>query len=151
MKPSSFIDVGTKAKTIISDLDKKSAKKKFYSSCQKSFIASASYLQNNPLLNNKIIKYSQYLHPQRRNCSILQVLCISDLCLKIVKDFGSKALKIFELPLDSTKDFIVDIVRRQWKINQLEHITESMYMAENKKVISPILTGIISREAYGRK
>ena len=141
MKPSSFIDVGTKAKTIISDLDKKVAKKKFYSSCQKSFIASASYLQNNPLLNNKIIKY----------CSILQVLCISDLCLKIVKVFGSKALKIFELPLDSTKDFIVDIVRRQWKINQLEHITESMYMAENKKVISPILTGIISREAYGRK
>ena len=46
--------------------------------------------------------------------------------------FSSKAPKIFELPLDSTSDSIVDVVRHQWKIYQLEHITESMYVVENE-------------------
>ena len=49
-----------------------------------------------------------------------------------MKVFGSKAPKIFELPLDSTSDSIVDVVRKQWKMYQLEHITESMYMVENE-------------------
>ena len=49
-----------------------------------------------------------------------------------MKESGSKAPKIFGLPLDSTSDSIADVVRHEWKMNQLEHITESMYMAENK-------------------
>ena len=58
LKLSSFINIGTKAKTIISDFDNESDKKKFYSSCQKCYIADVSYLQNNLPFNNKIIKYS---------------------------------------------------------------------------------------------
>ena len=130
MKPSSFIDDGTKAKTIISDLDNGTDKNRFYSSCQKCYIAALSYLQNNLPFNNKIIEYSQYLHPQKRSCSAS--ICASNLCSKIMKEFGSKAPKIFELPLDSTSDSIVDVVRQQWKMYQLEHITESMYMVENE-------------------
>ena len=49
-----------------------------------------------------------------------------------MKEFGSKAPKIFGLPLDSTSDSIANVVRHEWKMNQLEPITESMYMAENK-------------------
>ena len=44
LKPSSFIDAGTKAKMIISDFDDESDKDKFYSSCQKCYIAAVSYL-----------------------------------------------------------------------------------------------------------
>ena len=131
LKPSSFIDVGTKAKTIISDFVNECDKNKFDSSCQKCSIVAVSYLQNNLPFNNKIIEYSQYLHPQKRSCSA-SVSAISNLCLKIVKVFGSKAPKIFELPLDSTSDSIVDAVRNQWKMYQFEHITESMYMVENE-------------------
>ena len=63
-----------------------------------------------------------------------------------MKVFASKAPKIFELPLDFTSDSTVDAVRQQWKMYQLEHITESIYMVENetRKIISPILTGIMT-------
>ena len=70
MKPSSFIDVGTKAKTIISDFDHECDKNEFYSSCQKCYIAAVSHLQNNLPFNNKIIEYSQHLHPQKKNGSV---------------------------------------------------------------------------------
>ena len=131
LMPSSFIDVGTKAKTIISDFDNESDIKKFYSSCQKCYLTAVSYLLNNLPFNSKTIKYSQNLCPQKRN-SRASTSAISNLCLKIVKMFGSKAPKIFELPLDSTSDSIEDVLRKPWKMNQLEHMTESMYVAENK-------------------
>ena len=131
MKSSRFIDVGTKAKTIISDFDNECDKSKFHSSCQKCYIAAVSNLQNNLPFNNKFIEYSQYLHPQKRRCSA-SISAISNLCLKIVKVFGPKAPKIFELPLDSTSDSIVDVVRHQWKMYQLQHITESMFIVENE-------------------
>ena len=55
LKWSRFIDVGTKAKTIISGFDNECDINKFYSSCQKCYIAAVSYLQNNLPFNNKII------------------------------------------------------------------------------------------------
>ena len=66
LKPSSLIDVGTETKTIISDFDYESNTKKFYSSCQKCYIAAISYLQNNLPFNSKIIEYSQYPHPLKK-------------------------------------------------------------------------------------
>ena len=84
LKPSSFIDAEAKAKTIISDFDKESDKKNLYSVCQKCYSAAFSYLQNDLPFNNKIIKYSQYLHPQKRNCNA-STNAISNLYLKIVK------------------------------------------------------------------
>ena len=61
LKPSSFIDVGTNAKTIMSDFDNESDKKKVLFSRQKCYIAAVSHLQNNLPFNIKIIKYSQCL------------------------------------------------------------------------------------------
>ena len=116
MKSSSFIDVGTKAKTIISDFSNESDKKKFYSSCRKCCIAAVSY--------HLITKsYSQYLHPQKEKCSA-STIAISNLCLKIVKVFGSKAPKILELPLDFTSDSIVDVVRT---VNNIPHTTVNVH------------------------
>ena len=88
LMPSSFIDVGTKAKTIISDFDNESDIKKFYSSCQKCYLTAFSYLLNNLPFNSKTIKYSQNLCPQKRN-SRASTSAISNLCLKIVKMFQS--------------------------------------------------------------
>ena len=126
LKPSSFIDAGTKAKMIISNFDNENDKKKFYSSCHKCYIAAVSYLQNNPSFKNKITEYSQNLH-----CGS-STSAISNLCLKLVEVFGSKAPKIFKLPLDSTSDSIVDVIRHQEKMYQLVHIRESMCIAENE-------------------
>ena len=116
---------------IISYFDTENDKKKFYSSCYKCYIAAVSYIQNNPPFTNKITEYSQSLHPQERNCGA-STGAISNLCLKMVKVFGSKAPKIFKLPLDSTSYSIVDVKRHQWKMYQFVHITESMYIAENE-------------------
>ena len=116
---------------IISYFDTENDKKKFYSSCYKCYIAAVSCLQNNSPLKNKIIEYSQNVHPQERNCSA-STSAISNLCLKIVNVFGSKAPKIFKLPLESTSDSIVDVMRHQWKMYQLVNITESMHIAENE-------------------
>ena len=80
----------------------------------------------------KVIEYSQYLHPQIRNCSTF-TSAMSNLCLKIVKVFDSKAREIFELTLDSIINSIVD-VRHQWKMWQLEHIAVNVHASKwNKK------------------
>ena len=146
LKPTSFINVGTKAKTITGDFGNESDKKKFYSSCKKFYIAAVSYLQNNlPFniaavsylqnnlpFNNKLIEFSQCVHTQKINSSAFTSV-ISNLCLKIVKLFGSKPPKVFELPLDSSSDSILGVVRHQWKMYQLENITQSMYISENEE------------------
>ena len=74
LKPSSFIDVGTNAKTIMSDFDNESDKKKVLFSRQKCYIAAVSHLQNNLPFNIKIIEYSQYLHLKKKIAVHLQVL-----------------------------------------------------------------------------
>ena len=132
MKPTSFINAGTKAKTITGDFGNESDKEKFYSSFKKFYIAAVSYLQNNLPFNNKLIEFSQCAHTQKINSSAFTSV-ISNLCLKIVKLFGSKPPKIFELPLDSSSDSILGVVRHQWKTYQLENITQSMYISENEE------------------
>ena len=58
--------------------------------------------------------------------------CYLQFMFKNSESVGSKEPTTFELPLDSTSYFIVDVVRHHWKMYQTEHITESIYMAENE-------------------
>ena len=146
----------TKTKAIISDFGPENDKKKFYSSFYKCYIAVVSYLQNNPPFKNKITEYSQNLHPQERNCGA-STSSICNLCLKIVQVFGSKAPKIFKLPLDSTSDSIVDVMENvpTCKYNRI-NVHSRKWNKEKQYLqflleLRPWTFRIISREACGRK
>ena len=54
LKPSSFVDVETKTKTIICDFDDEKNKIKFYSTWKKCYVAPISYFQTNLPFNKKI-------------------------------------------------------------------------------------------------
>ena len=52
--------------------------------------------------------------------------------LKIANVFGSKATNIFSVSFDKTQAEIIDLVRHQWKMYQLEEIPESVYLVQVK-------------------
>ena len=54
LKPSNFVDVETKAKTIICDFDDEKNKNKFYSTWKKCYVAPISYFQTNLPFNKKM-------------------------------------------------------------------------------------------------
>ena len=67
LKSTKLIKVGTKARSLIQNglvIDEEVVN---FSYCCKCFVVAASYLQINLPLNNKILEYAQYLHPERRN------------------------------------------------------------------------------------
>ena len=52
--------------------------------------------------------------------------------LKIANVFGSKATNVFNGSFDKTQAEIIDLVRHQWKMYQLEEIPESVYLVQVK-------------------
>ena len=61
-------------------------------------------------------------------CLSIQYLTL----LKIANVFGSKATNILNVSFDKTQAEIIDMVRHQWKMYQLEEIPESMYLVQVK-------------------
>ena len=103
---------------------------KLCSFCRKCFVAAASYLHKNLPFNNNILEYVQFLHPEKQNDSF-SLNSISNLTLKIANTFGSKASNVFHVSSDRTPTEIVDIVRHQLKMYQLEEIPESTYLVKD--------------------
>lgn len=108
---------------------------KFCSYYHKSFVAAASYLEVNLPFTNKILKYAQYIfyYSEKQNSNGLSLNSMSNLTLlKIANVFGSKATNIFNVSFDKTQAEIIDLVRHQWKMYQLEEIPESVYLVQVK-------------------
>ena len=72
---------------------------------------------------------AHYLHPQKRNHSMAKS-GISNLTLKFAKVFGKKSQAVFKT--SATPNEIVDLLRLQWSMYQIEEIPPSMYLAENE-------------------
>ena len=128
LKPKSFIDVGTHAKLLLEGIADDEKVKGFRSSCLKSYVAANTYLQQNLPFSNKIIEYAQYLRPQKRN-HFSAKSGISNLTFKLAKVFGKKSQAVFKT--SATPNEIVNLVRSQWSIYQIEEILPSMYLAQN--------------------
>ena len=75
------------------------------------------------------IEDAHYLHPQKRNHSMAKS-GISNLTLKFAKVFGKKSQAVFKT--SATPNEIVDLLRLQWSMHQIEEIPPSMYLAENE-------------------
>ena len=67
LKPKPFVDVGTHVKLLLEGIADDEKVKGFRSSCLKSCVTATTYLQQNLSLNNKIIEYAQYLHPEKKS------------------------------------------------------------------------------------
>ena len=132
-KSDKFVEVGTKAKLLLHEnvIDDQ-AVNNFRSSCLKCYVAATSYLQANLPYNNKVIQYAQYLHPEKRNDS-MSTSAISNLALKLINVFGKKANNAFEVPYDVSQSEIIDMIRHQWKMYQLEQIPKSSYVLNADK------------------
>ena len=79
-----------------------------------------------------MIEYAQFLNPQKRNDeTVLGSIC--NLALKVLKMFGSRSSLVFNVSPDKSSDDIVDIIRNQWRMNQAEIISESMYLCQTSK------------------
>lgn len=75
------------------------------------------------------IEYVHYLHLQKRNHSMAKS-GISNPTLKLAKGFGKKSQAVFKT--SATTNEIVDLLRLQWSMYQIEEIPPSMYLAENE-------------------
>ena len=133
LKSDKFVEVGTKAKLLLHEnvIDDQ-AVNNFRSSCLKCYVAATSYLQANLPYNNNVIQYAQYLHPEKRNDS-MSTSAISNLALKLINVFGKKANNAFEVPYDVSQSEIIDMIRHQWKMYQLEQIPKSSYVLNADK------------------
>ena len=80
-----MIDVGTKAKVLFSgNLIGDEHEEKFRKECLRFYQIAVKYLLENLPHDNKIIKYAQYLHPEKRNESF-STSGISNTALAITK------------------------------------------------------------------
>ena len=84
--PLNVIDIGTKAKSFFSDfsLIEDESCNKFYTECLNFYMAATNFLMNSLPFDAAVIKYTQYLHHDKRNSSGA-INGISNLALKIVK------------------------------------------------------------------
>lgn len=126
LKSRSLIEVGTHAKLLLQGITD-DLEKSFRSACLKSYKEATIYLQQNLPFNNKVIEYSQYLHPEKRN-HVSSKSAISNLALKLTDVFGNQSQSVFQT--SGTSNEIVDLVRSQWSMYQIEDIQPSLYIVE---------------------
>ena len=124
MKSLNLIEVGTKAKRLLcaSILDETV----FCKNCLKFYISAATQLQMKLPFNNKIILHAQYLHSEKRK-EAHSTSAKSNLSFKIVSTLGNEAKKVFGSSYDTTVDNIVDKIRQEWKMYQVENIPSAYF------------------------
>ena len=126
MKSLNLIDVGTKAKPLLSAsiLDESVFRK----NCLKFYISAATQFQMKLPFDNKVILHAQYLHPKKQK-EAHSTSAISNL-FKIVSILGNEAKKVFGCSYDTTVDDIVDKIRQEWKMHQTENIPSAYFQKD---------------------
>ena len=99
--------------------------------------------------DNKVILDTQYLHPKKRK-EAHSTSAVSNLSFKIVSTLGNEAKKAFGSSCDITVDDIVDKIRQEWKIYQVENIP-SVYFQEDVNLSSSSSTKQKSQDASWEK
>ena len=142
-----LIEVGTKAKHLLSAsiLDETVFRK----NCLKFYISAATQLQMKVPFDNKVILHAQYLHPKKQK-EAHSTSAISNLSFKIVLTLGNEAEKVFGSSYDTTVDDIVDKIRQEWKMHQVENIP-SAYFQKDVNFSSSSSTKQKSQDAYWEK
>ena len=147
MKSLNLIEVGTKEKRLLSASIL--GETLFRKNCLKFYISPATQLQMKLSFDNKVILHAQYLHPEKRK-EAHSTSAISNLSFKIVLTLSSEAKKFFGSSYDTTVDDIVDKIRQEWKIYQVENIP-SGYFQKDVNFSASSSTKQKSQDAYWEK
>ena len=132
-KSLKYIDIDVKAKTLFHETLFNDNEKylKFCNECLQLYVKCTVDLQNHLPFNVSIIKYAQYLHPEKRNIPGA-TNAISNLALKITSAVESRLSDAFEAHGVLSKEEVCDRIRNQWMIYQNEDICESYYVKEQE-------------------
>ena len=132
-KSENFIDIGTKAKTLFADVDFLPSDKqiKFREDCMEFYIKSVSYLQLNLPFDNLFLKYAQYLNPSLRT-DAASTSAVSNLALCVAIVLTNCLHSVFGISVDETREGLVDLVRNQWRMYQVETIPEEWYQMKDE-------------------
>jgi hypothetical protein len=115
-KPPNLIDIGTKAKLLLSESILPDEKKTvFRRNCLNFYVVSASYLQQNLPFNRYLIKYAQFIHPEKRN-QPGATSAISNLSMKVSRVLNNVLQQVFLVDAQSTVEDVCDKVRTQWQV-----------------------------------
>ena len=129
------VQVGAKATSEMKKL-KDEVEKKKVKECMVEFLQACSkYLLENLPLDNGVIKSAKCLHPENRHAKNA-LSDISYLAQKVIKALGDVAMrKTFRLKPDETKYDLIDKIRAQFQVYQMETIEETFYkhVKEGKK------------------
>ena len=130
LKSKALIDIGTKAKLLLSEIPDQDKVAFFRSSCLKCYVSATDYLQINLPFNNKVIEHAQFLHPEKRNHAESKS-AISNLALKVTGVFGKKSQSVFQTTESNPE--IVDLIRDQWSQYQIDDIPPFTYLIGDEK------------------
>ena len=95
----------------------------------KFYISAATQLQMKLPFDNKVILHAQYLHPKKWK-EAHSTSAISNLSFKIVSALDNEAKKVFGSSYDTTVDDIVDKIRQEWKMYQVENIPSAYFQKD---------------------
>ena len=73
----------------------------------------ACYHEDNFPFDKPILKYTQYLHPEKRN-SISSTSGISNIALHITKALENVLEGVFQVSCATSKEQVCDIIRKEW-------------------------------------
>ena len=123
-----MIEIGTKARALFAsnllcDDEQQDLVRK---ECQNIYAKAVSYLQENLPFDVLVLKYLQYLHPEKRiNSGSTHAIC--NLAFRLTRMFSKAYYKIFNV--SSTFRFLVcDQIRFQWVAYQLNSIPSNYYI-----------------------
>ena len=141
------IQIGSKATYCLKKLDGLQQKKII--AVMTGFLeACTSYLLTNLPLNDPVLKKSKSLHPDHRLHKD-SLNNISFLAQTVCKALGDKAMKeTFHLTATQTKFDLLDIIRNEYQVYQMESIPESMYLVSVPKKKSSSQRDSYWRRAY---
>ena len=89
--------------------------------CQKFYAKAVSYLQENLPFDVLVLKYLQYLHPEKRNNSgSTDAIC--NLAFRLTRMFSKSYCEIFQVPSTVPAEKLCDKIRFQCVAYQLESI-----------------------------
>ena len=131
-----YIDIGTRAKTLlstssVSSEDKKALRKK----CLNFYVTTVEYMVSKLPISCKTLKDAQYLHPNKRNYSA-SLNAIGRLCSKVASTLKNHLQSVFDVSESTSVSEVCDMVRSQWQVYQLQDIPKEWHTMETESAKS---------------
>ena len=125
------IDIGTRAKEILSEFSINSeSKEAMREKCMAFYTASTKYLISKLPVSNQFLKDAQYLHPDKRNY-VSSLNAISRLALAVATSLKNHLQSVFSVSENTTVSEVVDLINNQWQIYQLSDIPKEWHTIES--------------------